>query len=127
MEAAKCTQNPAEKMSKLQQALKKYKEVATQLDLSVVCSSFSSVNFYVGIVDLTLARVSRIDEQKLALIFYRNGEPNEDISGRHAFISRWEVKKEYCCVIMIVVTMSIHSFNGYHKSQLLNKTNLSSY
>ena len=65
-----------------------YKEIALQLDLSSVCCSFSSVHFYIGIVDLALARASRLDEQQVALMYYSNGEPSDDVSGRHAHMRR---------------------------------------
>ena len=65
-----------------------YKEIALQLDLSSVCCSFSSVHFYVGIVDLVLARAGRLDEQQIALMYYKNGEIPDDVNGRHAYMNR---------------------------------------
>ncbi len=66
-----------------------YKEITNQLDLAAVCSHFASVRFYSGVVDLALTAASKRDPQDLALHFYRNNEPPEDVLGSQAFAARY--------------------------------------
>ena len=68
--------------------LQLYKEITNQLDLPVVCSQFASVRFYSGVVDLALTAASKRDPQGLALHYYRNNEPPEDVQGSYAFTAR---------------------------------------
>ena len=58
-----------------------YKNVSQPLQLSEVCNQFASVHFYEGIVDLCLTLAHKRDPQNLALHFYNNDEPQEDIQG----------------------------------------------
>ena len=65
-----------------------FKEISVHLDLAQVCSQFSQVRFYRGIVDLCLTAASRRDTQGLALHYYKNGEPPEDSQGRQGYMER---------------------------------------
>ena len=65
-----------------------FKQITTQLDLPTVSNHFGAVHFYRGIVDLTLTAAEHRDPQGLALHFYKNGEPPEDLQGLHAHRAR---------------------------------------
>lgn len=95
LQAAKVNQNQNEKMTQLNEALKLYKEVSQPLQLPVVCNQFALVHFYTGIVDLCLTLAKKRDPQNLALHYYRSGEPQEDIQGMTAFMTRME---SYNCI-----------------------------
>lgn len=59
------------------------------LDLPSVCMQFSQVRFYRGIVDLSVTAATRRDQQALALHYYKNGEPIDDLLGRQGYMERW--------------------------------------
>ncbi|XP_062607131.1 nuclear pore complex protein Nup155-like [Saccostrea cucullata] len=95
LQAAKINKNQNEKMTQLNEALKLYKEVSQPLQLPVVCTQFALVHYYTGIVDLCLTLAKKRDPQNLALHFYRSGEPQEDIQGMTAYMTRMEC---YNCI-----------------------------
>jgi len=92
---AKTTQSKGQKDGQLKEALQLYKQIPGQLELSAVCMQFGAVHFYAGIVDLSLTAAAKQDPQGLAEHFYRNGEPQEDLQGMHAYINR---KSCYRCI-----------------------------
>ena len=69
--------------------LQLYKNVTQPLHLSEVCTQFASVHFYEGIVDLCLTMANKRDPQKLALHFYHNDEPPEDMQGVQELMQRY--------------------------------------
>ncbi len=71
--------------------LQRYKHITGQVDLPTVCNQFSGMNYYRGIVDLTLTAAARRDPQGLAEHYYECGEPAEDTHGMWAF----NVRSEY--------------------------------
>ena len=77
-----------------------YKQITNQLDLPTVCNQFASVRFYPGIVDLSLTAASKRDPQNLALHFYRNNEPPEDVQGMHAFSARCVMADLYSAMVL---------------------------
>ncbi|KAH9488744.1 hypothetical protein Btru_059325, partial [Bulinus truncatus] len=93
LQAAKVNQNKQEKEQQLQQALHLLKGVNQPLNLGVICPQLASLHYYLGIVELGLSEARKIDPQQLAVHFYQNGEPQEDIQGMQAYISRMECYK----------------------------------
>ncbi|XP_005105150.1 nuclear pore complex protein Nup155 [Aplysia californica] len=93
LQAAKVNQNMLEKQHQLQEALSRLKAVNQPLNLSVICSQLASVHFYLGIVELGLNEARKVDPQQLAIHFYQNGEPQEDIQGMQGYLARMECYK----------------------------------
>lgn len=77
-----------EKERTLRESLKEYQKISHQVDLSNVCSQYRQVRFYEGVVELCLTAAEKKDPQGLALHFYKNGEPEEDVVGLQAFQER---------------------------------------
>lgn len=73
--------------------LQLYKNVSQPLRLSEVCTQFASVHFYEGIVDLCLTMANKRDPQRLALHFYNNDEPQEDMQGVQELMQRYKLAK----------------------------------
>ncbi|KAK3089178.1 hypothetical protein FSP39_001520 [Pinctada imbricata] len=95
LQAAKTSENRAEKKRLLSEALRLFKDVGQPLQPSVVCNQLAGVHYYEGIVDLCLTLANKRDPQKLALHYYRSGEPAEDVQGLAAYMSRIEC---YSCI-----------------------------
>ena len=49
---------------------------------------FFLARFYDGVVDLCLSAAAKRDPQNLALHYYKNGEPPEDVQGKTVFMAR---------------------------------------
>ncbi|BFZ16747.1 hypothetical protein BsWGS_19786 [Bradybaena similaris] len=96
LQAAKASQNQLEKRQQLQEALHLLKGVSQPLNLNIISSQLAQVHYYLGIVELGLNEARKADPQQLAVHFYQNGEPQEDIQGMQAYIARMEC---YQCVI----------------------------
>lgn len=88
LQAAKVSQNQLEKRQQLQEALHLLKGVSQPLNLNIISSQLAQVHYYVGIVELGLNEARKADPQQLAVHFYQNGEPQEDIQGMQAYIAR---------------------------------------
>ncbi|KAJ8305762.1 hypothetical protein KUTeg_016307 [Tegillarca granosa] len=71
------------------------------------CSKFAVVHFYEGIVDLCLTVAHKRDPQKLALHYYRSGEPVEDVSGMSAYMSRMECYNCITDTLQYLLTASV--------------------
>lgn len=84
-------QNQQEKQQQLQQSLHLLKGVNQPLNLGVICPQLASVHYYLGIVELGLNEARKADPQQLAIHFYQNGEPPEDIQGMQAYIARQDL------------------------------------
>ena len=80
--------NPNEKAKMIKEAISICKDVAAKLNLEVLTSHLVAVHSYIGVLEICLSAASKRDAQGLALHFYKNGEPNEDQQGLHAFVSR---------------------------------------
>ncbi|XP_059140242.1 nuclear pore complex protein Nup155-like [Physella acuta] len=93
LQAAKVNQNQQEKQQQLQQSLHLLKGVNQPLNLGVICPQLASLHYYLGIVELGLNEARKADPQQLAIHFYQNGEPPEDIQGMQAYIARMECYK----------------------------------
>ncbi|XP_038049552.1 nuclear pore complex protein Nup155-like isoform X2 [Patiria miniata] len=91
------TRSVKEKM--LQESLQLFKTISQQLILAAVCSEYHQARFYDGVVDLSLSAASKRDPQNLALHYYKNGKPPEDMQGMQAFMARCEC---YRCVTDIL-------------------------
>ncbi|KAL4235731.1 hypothetical protein ACF0H5_004123 [Mactra antiquata] len=107
LQAAKISQSPSERRHHLMEALKLYKTVSQPLQLAQVCNQFSSVHFYEGIVDLCLTMANKRDPQKLALHFYNNDEPSEDMQGVQEHMQRKECYKCITETLGYLMTASV--------------------
>ncbi|XP_060597073.1 nuclear pore complex protein Nup155-like [Ruditapes philippinarum] len=107
LQAGKISQSPAERRRHLVEALRLYKSVSQPLQLAEVCNQFSSVQFYEGIVDLCLTMANKRDPQKLALHFYNNDEPPEDMQGVQELMARKECYKCITETLGYLMTASV--------------------
>eukprot|EP00918_Siedleckia_nematoides_P061729 GHVU01134755.1.p1 GENE.GHVU01134755.1~~GHVU01134755.1.p1 ORF type:complete len:766 (+),score=73.70 GHVU01134755.1:2125-4422(+) len=96
LQSARTTQEQLDRHNQLNEALRHYKEIAIDLDIPTVCTQFSAVRYYTGIVDLAQTAASKRDPQGLGLHFYRSGEPAEDTQGRQAYLNRMDC---YRCIL----------------------------
>ena len=88
LQSAKSIENKQDRERMLENALQLLKQVTEHVNLTAVCSQLASVRYFSGIIDLCLASASARDPQKLALHYYKNGEPPDDELGVKAFIDR---------------------------------------
>lgn len=88
LQSSRQIQNKLEKERMLRESLRLYQQISSHTDLPLVCSQYRQVRFYEGVVELGLTAADKKDPQKLGPHFYRNGEPEEDISGQQAFQDR---------------------------------------
>jgi len=93
LQSAKVSQNVQERRHQLTEALSLLKSVSQPLNLGVICQQLTAVHFYLGVVELCLAEARKVDPQQLAVHFYNNGEPGEDIQGMQAYMARFECYK----------------------------------
>uniref|UniRef100_A0A0B7BCT5 Nucleoporin Nup133/Nup155-like N-terminal domain-containing protein n=1 Tax=Arion vulgaris TaxID=1028688 RepID=A0A0B7BCT5_9EUPU len=93
LQAAKVCHNQMEKRKQLQEALHLLKGVGQPLNLNIICPQLAQVHYYLGIVELGLNEARKADPQQLAVHFYQNGEPQEDLQGMQAYIARMECYK----------------------------------
>ncbi|CAI8052459.1 Nuclear pore complex protein Nup155 [Geodia barretti] len=80
-----------DQMNMLRDSLKHFSQVTHQINLSSVCSQYHKVAYYEGIVELCLCAALHRDPQGMALHYYKNGQPQDDLVGRAAFLERGEV------------------------------------
>ncbi|XP_051972803.1 nuclear pore complex protein Nup155 [Xyrauchen texanus] len=99
LQSARQIQNKLEKERTLKESLRLYKQISHHTDLPLVCSLYRQVRFYEGVVELCLSAADKKDPQKLGPHFYKNGEPEEDVTGQQAFQER------LCCYKCITDTM----------------------
>lgn len=104
---AKNSQNPDEKESYLQSALKLCKTVAPRINLTAVCQQFFACHFYAGILELSLCCADKIDQNNAALHYYKNNEPIEDLEGNSAYMRRLEIYKEVISMLDLLYNQSI--------------------
>ncbi|XP_056593188.1 nuclear pore complex protein Nup155 isoform X1 [Triplophysa dalaica] len=88
LQSSRQIQNKLDKERTLRESLRLYQQISSHTDLPLVCSQYRQVRFYEGVVELCLTAADKKDPQKLGPHFYRNGEPEEDISGQQAFQDR---------------------------------------
>lgn len=63
--------------------------MAPQIDLPRICRQLASNNFFVGILQLCLTCAAKQDTHGVALHWYNNNEPAEDIEGYDAYVKRY--------------------------------------
>ncbi|KAJ8681583.1 hypothetical protein QAD02_017375 [Eretmocerus hayati] len=104
---AKGCNNPDEKETYLQSALKLCKEVAPRLSVSAVCQQFVTCHFYQGVLDLCICCAEKVDPNNAALHYYKNNEPLEDQEGNFAYMKRLEIYKEFTAMLDYLQNQSI--------------------
>ena len=82
--------NKCDVRQKCQESLSLFMQIASSVNLSAVTQQFSAVQFWDGIVALTLECADKRDPQGLALHYYKNNEPIDDVDGRTYFRNREE-------------------------------------
>nr|CAD7193577.1 unnamed protein product [Timema douglasi] len=87
---AKNLQNKEEREEKLKEALE----------------WFSSVQYYQGVLELVMVCASRVDTKNVALDFYKNNEPSEDLEGFNALFNRMRCYKELIQVLDQIMIQS---------------------
>ncbi|KAH0627891.1 hypothetical protein JD844_008444 [Phrynosoma platyrhinos] len=80
LQRSRQVQNKSEKEKMLRESLKEYQKISTQVDLANVCVQYRQVRFYEGVVELALTAAEKKDPQGLGLHYYKNGEPEEDVT-----------------------------------------------
>ena len=85
---AKLEGNAKEREKIIRDAISLCKDVAAKLNLDILVSHLVAVHAYIGVLEICLATSSKRDPQGLALHYYKNGEPPEDLQGSQAFITR---------------------------------------
>ena len=85
---AKLEGNAKEREKIIKDAISLCKDVAAKLNLDILVSHLVAVHAYIGVLEICLATSSKRDPQGLALHYYKNGEPPEDLQGSQAFITR---------------------------------------
>uniref|UniRef100_A0A803TGK6 Nuclear pore complex protein Nup155 n=1 Tax=Anolis carolinensis TaxID=28377 RepID=A0A803TGK6_ANOCA len=88
LQRSRQVQNKSEKENMLRESLRDYQKISTQVDLANVCVQYRQVRFYEGVVELALTAAEKKDPQGLGLHYYKNGEPEEDVTGYQAFQER---------------------------------------
>ncbi|XP_042309327.1 nuclear pore complex protein Nup155 [Sceloporus undulatus] len=88
LQRSRQVQNKSEKAKMLRESLNEYQKISTQVDLANVCVQYRQVRFYEGVVELALTAAEKKDPQGLGLHYYKNGEPEEDVTGYQAFQER---------------------------------------
>ena len=68
--------------------LQLYKEVSPHLNLQQVCEQLSGARHYEGILDICLTTASKRDPQNIALYYYKNGQPADDLNGAAMYAAR---------------------------------------
>ncbi|XP_043230116.1 nuclear pore complex protein Nup155-like [Amphibalanus amphitrite] len=110
--AARNASSPSERQRLLGEALALAKRVAGQLQLAAVCQQFQAAHDYEGVVELVLAAAEKRDPQEVALHYYRNGEPAEDLQGRQAFRER----DECYTVVLEMLSALVRASHGQRQS-----------
>ncbi|KAF7243992.1 hypothetical protein EYD10_09814 [Varanus komodoensis] len=85
LQRSRQVQNKSEKEKMLRESLKEYQKISTQVDLANVCVQYRQVRFYEGVVELALTAAEKKDPQGLGLHYYKNGEPEEDVTGLNSY------------------------------------------
>ena len=90
---ARIATSEEERSSLVSEAAQLLKRVGGRINLPEACELLQSVNSYKNIIDLCVLTASQRDPQNLALHFYKNNEPENDLAGNAAFIHRVECYK----------------------------------
>ena len=85
---AKLEPNVKERQKIINDAIALCKDVAAKINLNILVSHLVAVHAYIGVLEICLASASKRDPQGLALHYYKNGEPPEDLQGSQAFLTR---------------------------------------
>lgn len=109
---AKTEPNLTERAKTVAQAVQLCKKVAGKLNLDILVSHLVDVHAYVGVVEIALASAQKRDPQGLALHFYKNGEPPEDVQGMQAFISRSSAYKQVTYMLKRLMESSATAPSG---------------
>ncbi|NXH21655.1 NU155 protein, partial [Bucco capensis] len=101
LQRSRQAQSKLDKEKMLRESLKEYQKISNQVDLANVCVQYRQVRFYEGVVELALTAAEKKDPQGLGLHFYKNGEPEEDVVGFHAFQERQVFRIPYYCYMQL--------------------------
>ena len=85
---AKLEPNMKEREKIIKDAISLCKDVAAKLNLEILVSHLIAVHSYIGVLEICLASASKRDPQGVAIHYYKNGEPPEDLQGSQAFATR---------------------------------------
>ncbi|XP_066922124.1 nuclear pore complex protein Nup155-like [Clytia hemisphaerica] len=88
-------QSTVERNRNFFEAIKLYSEVPHLIDLQWTCDQFASYYFYEGIVEVCLNIAVKRDPTGVALHYFKNGEPRDDVEGMEMFNYRNEA---YSCI-----------------------------
>ena len=87
---ARSTADPKEREKLVEEGAQTLKSVGARINLRQACQLLQAVNSYKHIIDLCVSTAVLRDPQNLAYHFYRNGEPESDLSGSQALVTRME-------------------------------------
>ncbi|KAK6639409.1 hypothetical protein RUM43_007682 [Polyplax serrata] len=105
--AAKKCVHVDEKDAKLKAALDLCKEVVPQIDLAQICQQFAANQFYIGVLQICLTCAKKQDPKNIALHWYKNREPPEDLEGYDAYVTRMNTYKQLTLVLDQLYNMSL--------------------
>ncbi|KAL0269136.1 UNVERIFIED_CONTAM: hypothetical protein PYX00_006963 [Menopon gallinae] len=107
--AAKNSIHVDEKEAKLKAALELCKEVAPNINLSQICQQFAANQFYIGILQLCSVCAVKQDPKNIALHWYKNKEPAEDIEGYDAYMKRMNSYKHVTFILDQLYNVTLSS------------------
>jgi nuclear pore complex protein Nup155 len=87
---ARTTSDLIEREKLIAEGSQTLKSVGARINLRQACQLLQAVNSYKNIIDLCVSTATLRDPQNVASHFYRNGEPESDLSGSQAFMTRME-------------------------------------
>ena len=76
-------------------------------------SHLVAVHSYIGVLDICLASASKRDPQGLALHYYKNGEPPEDLQGSQAFLTRSNCYKHVTRMLKCLMNAAVSSTSTF--------------
>ena len=91
--------NKIEVRAKCEESLSLFMQIASSVNLSSVTQQFAAVQFWDGIVALTLECADKRDPQGLALHYYKNNEPRDDLIGENNFRNRRQCYQ--ACLVVV--------------------------
>ena len=119
---AKLEPNMKEREKIIKDAISLCKDVAAKLNLEILVSHLIAVHSYIGVLEICLASASKRDPQGLALHYYKNGEPPEDLQGSQAFVTRSNSYKHITRMLkgLISAMVTLPSTNIAGKNPILS-------
>jgi len=113
---AKLEGNVKEREKVIKDAISLCKDVAAKLNLDILVSHLVAVHSYIGALEICLASASKRAPQGLALHYYKNGEPPEDLQGSQAFVTRSNcyshITRMLKCLMTAAATLPTPNFSS---------------